>query len=556
MESLGREVAALQREPCYGRQRMLLSCLMRSPRRLVLRTAGALVWVILTTAVGTPVITAGFRVIAAELPLVATAPAGGAAAEATVAIFKDDIPSSGAASSPDRLAQVLQQAGFNTAFLNSEQLADNRQLDRDRFDVLVLPYGASFPVKAADSFRRYLHAGGKFLSTGGYAFDNLLERTSDGWRPYQPPAPPALVGVAWFCDVPAAELRGRGKLTFHGYLKTEGVVGPGFAHFSVYQVATDGSLPAWRDIGQVRGSEDWRQYDFAFEVDPQSVTVSLRAGLYRCRGRAWFDDVRLTDSAGNLLLVEGFEQPWDPDRHAPRNWWRSHRELCAVQSATTHSGSNALTAALDFEVPRPERLNTRHGRPEDGLEVEPTQLGVFQADYPLERSWSMAAAPMQAIVDPAFRLKGPVAGWAACGVVGWDAARWIPLVNAHDRYGRLRGAAGAMLRHYAGPWAGSSWAFFGVTNRDLFASTEPGTVEVLTNIVRSLVQDAYVTSLTTEHSCYRQGEAVNCWRPCSTVAGRRRHCAWSWKSMPANSAIQNLQPVAQHPVRLRFSSPP
>ncbi len=432
----------------------------------------------------------------------------GAGGEGSIAMFKDDIPPSGAASSPDHLADVLRQAGLATEFLKSDQLADARELNYERFDVLVLPYGASFPVEAANNFRKFLHAGGKFFSTGGYAFDNLLVRTTNGWRAYEAPAEQKLDGAAWFYDIPAAELRGHGKLTFSGFLKTDGVTGSGFAHFSVYQVAADGSLPTWRDLCQVRGSEDWKEHRFVFEVHPQAATVSLRAGLFRCRGTGWFDDVRLTDEAGNVLLEADFEQPPQPDRPAPRNWWRSHKELCAWQGAVVHAGSNAIKATLDFEVPRVERLNTRHGRPEDGLEVEPTQLGVFQADYPIARARFAAAAPMQSIVNPALRLDGPVEGWAASGVIGWDAARWMPLLNAYDQYGRLRGAAGAMLRHYGGTWAGSSWAFFGVTNRDVFTQEQPAMGEAFVGIIRSLVRDTYFASLTTEHSCYRQGETV------------------------------------------------
>jgi hypothetical protein len=123
-----------------------------------------------------------------------------AAAEAQpgIAIFRDDISVSGAASSPEHLAQLLQRAGFATSFLTAEQLGQSRELNYERFDVVVLPYGASFPVSAAESFRSFLHAGGKAFSTGGYAFDNLVERTTNGWRAYQPPSPPRLDGAAWF----------------------------------------------------------------------------------------------------------------------------------------------------------------------------------------------------------------------------------------------------------------------------------------------------------------------------------------------------------------------
>ena len=126
-----------------------------------------------------------------------------------IAIFKDDIPHSGAPASPDYLARLLQQAGFSTAFLAGDQLADSEVLNRERWDVIVLPYGASFPAKAADNFRKFLRSGGKFFSTGGYAFDNLLERSANGWRLPSPPPPPEVEHVAWHCAVPAAQFAAR-----------------------------------------------------------------------------------------------------------------------------------------------------------------------------------------------------------------------------------------------------------------------------------------------------------------------------------------------------------
>ena len=157
-----------------------------------------------------------------------------------VAIYKDDIPASGAPSSPDYLARALEAAAFSTAFLNSDQLADARSLNRERFDILVLPYGASFPVKAADNFRQFLRDGGKFFSTGGYAFDDLLERTATGWHSPSPPPPPESDHVAWHCAIPAAQLRGKGRLTFAGFLRSANVAGPGMAYLAVYQLAADG----------------------------------------------------------------------------------------------------------------------------------------------------------------------------------------------------------------------------------------------------------------------------------------------------------------------------
>jgi hypothetical protein len=125
-------------------------------------------------------------------------------ADCNVAIFKDDIPPSGAPADPDELAELLRQPGWRVGWLDSEQLADPQGLNREHIDVLVLPYGASFPVKAAGNFRRFLRAGGGFVSVGGYAFDNLLERTPAGWRPPST-NPPAVDHAQLRYAVPAPE---------------------------------------------------------------------------------------------------------------------------------------------------------------------------------------------------------------------------------------------------------------------------------------------------------------------------------------------------------------
>jgi hypothetical protein len=426
-----------------------------------------------------------------------------------VAVYKDDIPACAAAASPDYLARLLEAPAFSAAFLNSEQLADARSLSRERHDVLVLPYGASFPVRAADNFRKFLRDGGKFFSTGGYAFDNLLERTASGWKVPAPPPPPESEHVAWHYEIPAAQLRGKGRLNFSGFLKAANVAGPGMAYFAVYQFAADGSIVQWIDFAKVTGTRDWEQFSHQFDVRPNTARVDFQAGLYRCSGTAWFDDVRLDDREGRPILAAGLEEESNPDARATNHWWRSDARFCLVQSEIRHSSQCALQAKLNFRLPQPERLNTRHGQPADGLEVAPTQLGVFDADYRLQRVALAHVAPHQAVIRSDLSInKGPLEGWAAAGVTGYDDARWIPLVNGHDHYGRMRGAIGAMLRHSAGTYAGSSWSFFGVTNRNLFAESEPGMARAFVDIMRSLGRDTYLTSLVSELGTYRQGESV------------------------------------------------
>ncbi len=159
-------------------------------------------------------------------------------------------------------------------------------------------------------------------------------------------------------------------------------------------------------------------------------------------------------------------------------------------------------------------INTRFGRPGDVLGLAPDQIGVFDPAYMLSGVACARAAPAQHVLTEAFRLDGRLDGFAATALTGSnnpvfpDAyARWIPLVDTYDRYGRLRGAAGALVHHYAGPFAGSSWAFFGVTNRDVL-SEPPLSSSGFVRIIDALMVKTFLHDLATDRACYRRGESV------------------------------------------------
>ena len=117
--------------------------------------------------------------------------------------------------------------------------------------------------------------------------------------------------------------------------------------------------------------------------------MRVQAGLFRKSGTASFDDVRLVD-----LEEIGFEP-----------------------------------------------INTSWGEPADGLEVATDQLGMFDPSYPLRRGCRVRTSPGQDVVTAEVQINEPIEGWAASGVVGNDQARWIPLLEVMDRYGRPRGPA-------------------------------------------------------------------------------------------------------------------
>ena len=87
---------------------------------------------------------------------------------------------------PQALAQAVREAGFGATILQAGDLADPEVLTRERFDAVILPFGPYFPQEAREAFTAYLRAGGSFLSTDGYAFDELVVLTDAGWSALGP----------------------------------------------------------------------------------------------------------------------------------------------------------------------------------------------------------------------------------------------------------------------------------------------------------------------------------------------------------------------------------
>ncbi len=93
-------------------------------------------------------------------------------------------------------------------------------------------------------------------------------------------------------------------------------------------------------------------------------------------------------------------------------------------------------------------------------------------------------------------------------IFNWPRARWIPLINAYDRLGRLRGSVVSLLANFRGLYRGSGWIFCGVENEDLFSPQHPEFTEALLDGLRYLKSGLGLHDVLPEMDCYRQGEAA------------------------------------------------
>ncbi len=416
-----------------------------------------------------------------------------------IAVFRDEVapPREGTASDPQWLGEVLSAAGYHVTYLSAAELALPELLSPEYFDLLVLPYGPRFPAEAAEALVSYLQRGGRFLCVGGYAFDEpyfaggspqsqLQNGGFEGWRggtpegweisPRRPGFSVSRASDRSHSGRASAHLRvdARAPVDFYRVLqRTEdftpgrsyilrGFVwagdfqdGPG-AYLAVDFYRASGERISFAQTGIVKNTGGWRQLELRFTVPPQTQWLQINCIAYG-RGEAWFDDIALT--------------------------------------------------------PAPPTINTRHARARDMLHTSRDQIPVFDPSYRLEDASVLEAAPDQRVIEN-FRRQGSFEGYAAVTLWGQNTAvkpkpyaRWIPLLQCRDRFGRLRGTAAAIIFHHDGPWRGSSWAIFGITNVDLFRRGDAAGKSLLLKTVDCLLRGLYLACPEPRYMSYRDGEA-------------------------------------------------
>ncbi len=425
----------------------------------------------------------------------------------TIGIYRDNIPHRASAADPAVLGDALKRAGYTVKYLNSVELADPAALNAHLIDLAVLPYGSSFPMGAAANFKSYLQSGGRFLSMGGYPFDKLYARTDGSWQLYNPsqpmPGQPDLVrdpdyesaavghNSTWAasgpqtCDVVSgAAPDGRAALRIRispgaassnatwqeeltdlvpgaTYLVTATLRShdvrsspDGFAFFAVYQYLSNHQLGPWQDVVHLFGNTNWQTVHGTFVVGIGVHSVYLQFGLYNATGEAEMGRVSL------------------------------------------------------YRMPTQVRMNTHFGTPGDGLSVQPDQIGICDPSFRFRRVAYLAPAPDQPHFNSLGKIKRHFEGWPVTATLGQDNATWEPLLNAYDRYGRLRGAAAAIVRNYNGFYKGSTWCAFGVNSADLFA---PGSelLKDLPPLVNDIINGPCLHDLQTNFTTYHPGESAS-----------------------------------------------
>jgi hypothetical protein len=420
---------------------------------------------------------------------------GLAAAQSVVGIWHEpSITKQSGHADPKFLAQLLQRHGFSVRLLSTEDLANPQTLTPQKVALVVLPYGAFFPAEAVDNFRRYLKAGGKFVSLGGYAFDETRDMGQgtrgikwEGEAPAEPKwekvahekvqviiarnririAVPKDAPVDWHRARTFMNLRSGWRYLLTGKVQTDGIQGGHGAYLAADYYDANGNRIAFQQTQIVQRTDGWRELGVVLKIPDNTERVAINA-IVHGHGVAEFADISIKPV-----------------------------------------------------------INARWGDARDWMHIDPDQFAIFDPSFRIDGATTLEWGAGRGTGDGTKWGKGQVTwgkgngvvvktkelmkGYAAVGLIGSNDpvnpkawARFVPILIARDRFGRFLGPAFSILHHFAGPYAGSSWAFCGIESHDL--TKLPEFQKVLVDVIRRLLDGVYLHSLQPSLWCYRVGE--------------------------------------------------
>ncbi len=375
---------------------------------------------------------------------------------------------------PQRLVNLLRRNGFSVRLLSSSDLS-NPHLTPQKIAIIILPYGPHFPANAVENFRRYLKSGGKFVSLGGYAFDEVYERdggrgTIDGlkWEKaahekVQVSITQQQIRIAVPDDVPVdwhrvrafVSLKSGWRYMLMGKIRTDGIANGHGAYLAADYFDADGNRISFQQTQIVKQTKGWQELGVVLSIPKDTAKVAINA-IVHGHGVAEFADISVKPI-----------------------------------------------------------INARWGDARDALHIDPEQFAIFDPSFRIDGATLLERNTTQREKDKVvLQTKEPMEGYAAVALIGSNNpvnpqswARLVPVLIARDKFGRYLGPAFSILHHFAGPYAGSTWAFCGIESHDLTKS--PKFQAVLIEVVRHMLRGVYLHSLRPSLWTYRKGETAS-----------------------------------------------
>ncbi len=161
-------------------------------------------------------------------------------------------------------------------------------------------------------------------------------------------------------------------------------------------------------------------------------------------------------------------------------------------------------------------LNSRVGRHGDAIGFPDDVIAVFDPSYQVTHVARAVTSPGQALRAAGADFPVPTdvpPYFAAVAMTGSNnpvlpevRARWVPVLEAQDRFGRPRGPVLSLVLPYAGPYAKSAWAF--TSHPTLFTAADPAADGLFADVCRRLLDPGQIATFAADRAFVRADEAV------------------------------------------------
>jgi len=416
------------------------------------------------------------------------------------------VVSDGEGTLAEKIAEMMRDAGFGVRVVSWEEL-DGARFSRKSVDLVILADARTMPHFSKRAILTFLRAGGKLIAVGAPAFGKIVAKTPSGWvgmERYAQAILPTLetqpVGFAdaewrYYAMIPelphsyeqVAEGSYRFNLEFKGwggFKKRLDKPAPEGFDALVFEAKGDAETP---QLSIECVESDLSRWIATIELKTFWKTYLLRPEDFPF----WHDSPAKRGGAGDRLNMQNaIELKFGVSgSHTPRN--RAGRHSFSVRNIRWAKPSNER--APDFSLPEIEILSPSYKL------------------YPLWETASLRAAADEFVLSADWKAdwrgKGYSPVWREGGR-GFDrqrAWRWVPIVEALDEKGCVRGAlVSLMLGDHVN--YGAAWANFGVA--DPAEAVKPPLAGVLTALTKRMVEGCFLLEGGSRFFSYYDGEEI------------------------------------------------
>lgn len=358
------------------------------------------------------------------------------------------------------LAASLGAAGFEATVVSDSQVVDNGSFHSGRFDAVLLPDGARFPITAKENLLQFLRGGGDMLVVGGPLFEESVKKTESDWTAMLQKIP---VSRTVF-DFASEDVSKWQRASNNPQSKTTWEIERSGPSAATAALRTEvGDLTGW-DTLATSVDDVFREGDAltVFWAKGDDRTNAVLVEWVEKDGSRWIANVPLTTEWKRYVLSPEDFPYWQDNPSKGRGSAGDRLNLQKVAKFSVglaQSHASLSTGRHVFWI-----AGVGSGRLPEGASKPDLTFPSLETFYKYYRlpSLSPKTADLQKAAATGHQtgpIVCPIPRPRGLGFSGSRRDRWIPLAEIRDEQGQWRGTCESLYIYLGVPFRGSVWGY-------------------------------------------------------------------------------------------------